>query len=71
MKFLLNKVVGPHHLFIDELYSLTGEVESVLNSRPLTPLDSASDDGIEVLTSGHFLVGKISQVCSSSRYLQA
>ena len=58
MKLLLNKVVGPHHLFIDELYSLTVEVESVLNSRPLTPLDCASDDGIEVLTPGHFLVGK-------------
>ena len=58
MKLLLNKVVGPHHLFIDELYSLTVEVESVLNSCPLTPLDSASDDGIDVLTPGHFLVGK-------------
>ena len=51
MKLLLNKVVGPHHLFIDELYSLNFEVESVLNCCPLTPLNSASDDGIEVLTS--------------------
>ena len=58
MKLLLNKVVGRHHLFIDELNSLTVEVESVLNSHPLTPLDSASDDGIDVLTPGHFLVGK-------------
>ena len=58
MKVLVNKVVCPHHLFIDELYSLTVEVKSILNSRPLTPLNSASDDGIEVLTPGHFLVGK-------------
>ena len=58
MKLLLNKVIGLHHLFIDELYSLTVKVESVLNSRPLTPLNSASDDGIEVLTPRHFLVGK-------------
>ena len=58
MKLLLNKVVGPYHLFIDELYSLTVNVESVLNSHPLTPHDSASDDGIEVLTPEHFLVGK-------------
>ena len=58
MKLLLNKVVGPHPFFIDELYSLIVEVEPVLNSRPLTPLDSASDDGIEVLTPGHFLIGK-------------
>ena len=58
MKLLLTKVVGPHNLFIDELYSVTVEIEAVLNSRPLTPLDSAPDDGIEVLTPGHFLVGK-------------
>ena len=58
MKLLLTKVVGPHNLFIDELYSITVEIEAILNSRPLTPLDSAQDDGIEVLTPGHFLVGK-------------
>ncbi len=49
---LLTKVVGPHNLFIDELYSITVEVKAILNSRPLTPLDSAQDDGIEVLTPG-------------------
>ena len=48
----------PSSLFTDELYSLTVEVESVLNSCHLTPLDSTSDDSIEVLTPGHFLVGK-------------
>ncbi len=58
MKLLLAKVVGPHNLFIDELYFLTVEIEAVLNSRPLTPIDSSPDDGIEVLTPGHFLVGK-------------
>ena len=58
MKLLLAKVVGSHNLFIDELYSITVEIEAILNSRPLTPLDSARDDGIEVLTPGHFLVGK-------------
>ncbi len=58
MKLLLAKVVGPHNLFIDELYSLTVEIEAVLNSRPLTPIDSSPDDGIEILTPGHFLVGK-------------
>ena len=58
MKLLLAKVVGSHNLFIDELYSITVEVEAILNSRPLTPLDSARDDGIEVLTPELFLVGK-------------
>ena len=41
MKLLLAKVVGSHNLFIDELYSITVEIEAILNSRPLTPLDSA------------------------------
>ena len=56
-KRLLIKVVGPHNLFMDELYSLTVEIEAVLNSQPLTPLDSSPDDGVEVLTPGHFLIG--------------
>ena len=58
MKLLLAKVVDSHNVFIDELYSITVEIEAILNSRPVTPLDSAQDDGIEVLTPGHFLVGK-------------
>ena len=57
MKLLLIKVVGTHNLFMDELYSLIVEIEAVLNSRPLTPLDSSPDEGVEVLTPGHFLVG--------------
>ena len=58
MKRLLIKVVGPHNLFMDELYFLTVEIEAVLNSRPLTLLDSSLDDGVEVLTPGHFLVSR-------------
>ncbi len=49
MKLLLVKVVGSHNFFIDELYIVTVEIEAILNSWPLNPLDSAQDDGIEVL----------------------
>ena len=58
MKRLLYKVVNPHYLSMDELFTLLVEIESVLNSRPLVPLDSGPEDGTEVLTPGHFLVGK-------------
>ncbi len=58
MKMLLYKVVNPHHLSLDECLTLLAEIESVLNSRPLIPLNSAPEDGVEVLTPGHFLVGK-------------
>ena len=57
MKLLLAKVVGSYNLFIDELYSITVEIEAILNSRPLIPLDSAQDYGIEVFTPGHLLMG--------------
>ena len=43
---------------MDELFTLLVEIKSVLNSRPLVPLDSGPEDGTEVLTPGHFLIGK-------------
>ena len=74
MKIFLAKVIGSHNLYIDELYSITVKIEAILNSRPLTPLDSAQDDGIEVLTPGHFLLSNlflflISLLASTTTYL--
>ncbi len=43
---------------MDELNTITVEIEAVLNSHPLVPLESSSDDGIECLTPGHFLIDK-------------
>ena len=68
MKQLFTKVVGPHNLFMDELYSLTVEIEAALNSRPLTPLDSSPDDGIEVLMPGHFLIGRALKSIPTTNY---
>ena len=42
----------------EELTTVLCQVECCLNSRPLVPLQSHSDDGIDVLTPGHFLVGR-------------
>ena len=41
----------------EELTIILTQVEACLNSRPLTPIPS-EDDGIEVLTPGHFLIGQ-------------
>ncbi|XP_018398673.1 PREDICTED: uncharacterized protein LOC108776525 [Cyphomyrmex costatus] len=56
-KYHLKRVMGDALLTFEELYSLLVQIESVLNSRPLSPLSSHPDDLLP-LTPAHFLVGK-------------
>ncbi len=58
MKSLLKRVIGENKLTFEEMSTVLCQVESCLNSRPLVPLNSPNDDGIEALTPGHFLIGK-------------
>jgi len=55
MKTLLKKVVGEHVLRTDEFNTVLLEAAAVMNSRPLTPVDSQATDLTEPLTPGHFL----------------
>ena len=57
MKTLLQKLITPHHLRFDELYTILTEFEAVLNSRPIVPLNSTNIDDT-TLTLGHFLIGR-------------
>ena len=50
--------MGAQRLTYEELHTNICQVECCLNSRPLFPLFSHSEDGIEVLTPGHFLVSR-------------
>ncbi|XP_071581395.1 uncharacterized protein [Temnothorax nylanderi] len=52
----LIKVTKDSHLKYEELETLLIQIEAILNSRPLTPISSDSDDFI-FLTPGHFLIG--------------
>ncbi|XP_062535347.1 uncharacterized protein LOC134204551, partial [Armigeres subalbatus] len=51
-----NRVLKNHTLPHDEMETLLTQIESCLNSRPITPLSDDSTD-FEVLTPGHFLIG--------------
>ena len=53
-----SRVVGEVKLTFEEATTVLAQIEACLNSRPLTPLPSAEDKGIEVLTPGHFLIGR-------------
>ncbi len=58
MKILLLKLVGNHRLTYEEMTTVLTEVEATLNSRPLLPVHSTSPNGLEILTAGHFLIGR-------------
>ena len=56
MKQHLRKVTGEVKLTYEELSTVMAQIEACLNSRPLVPLPT--EEGLEVLTPGHFLVGR-------------
>ena len=57
MKYHLKRVVGEATLTYEELSTLVYQIESCLNSRPLTPLSNDVNE-LQALTPGHFLIGR-------------
>ena len=45
-------------LTFEELTTVLTQVEAVMNSRPLLPLETLPEDGVQPLTQSHFLMGK-------------
>lgn len=56
VKYHLKRVLGSHTFTFEQLYTVLAEIESVLNSRPLTPMSSDVNDTC-YLTPRHFLTG--------------
>ncbi|GFU36556.1 integrase catalytic domain-containing protein [Trichonephila clavipes] len=55
--YLQERVVGSARLTLEEYLTVITQIEGILNSRPLSPLPTDTDD-FQVLTPGHFLIGK-------------
>ena len=56
-------------LTFEELFTVLTMLEASLNSRPLSPMSSDTND-LAVLTSGHFLIGSSLQSLPSSKSTQ-
>ena len=57
-KFHLKRIVGQERLTFEELSTITCNIESFLNSRPLGPVTSHDLEGSSPLTPSHFLIGR-------------
>lgn len=66
LKHHFRRIVGSVKLTFEELTTVSTQIEACLNSRPLTPLPHP-EDGTEVLTPGHFLVGAPLEALPDSR----
>ncbi|XP_044594834.1 uncharacterized protein LOC123272199 [Cotesia glomerata] len=57
IKFHLRRTIGDSLLTHEQYSTLLAQIEAILNSRPLTPLNEDPAD-LAVLTPGHLLIGK-------------
>ncbi|XP_044575165.1 uncharacterized protein LOC123258974 [Cotesia glomerata] len=57
IKFHFRRTIGDSLLTLEQYSTLLAQIEAILNSRPLTPLNEDPAD-LAVLTPGHFLIGQ-------------
>ena len=57
-KSLVRKLLGTLSLTVEEYATILTDVEATLNSLPLCPMNTQPEDRLDVLTPGHFLIGR-------------
>ncbi|XP_055615123.1 uncharacterized protein LOC129761429 [Toxorhynchites rutilus septentrionalis] len=67
VKYHLKRVVGNQQLTFEEMSTVLVQIESVLNSRPLTPCSDDPND-LTAVTPAHFLVGRQMQSIPEPSY---
>lgn len=68
-KYHLKRIIGDGRCTYEELTTILCQIESCLNSRPLCPISSDPDD-FEILTPGHFLIGRPLRALSQPSVLE-
>ncbi|XP_055622236.1 uncharacterized protein LOC129765826 [Toxorhynchites rutilus septentrionalis] len=56
-KFHFRRIMGNRSFSVDQFLTVAAQIESILNSRPLSPLSESPTD-YSALTPGHFLIGE-------------
>ena len=54
---ILTRVIGDSKLDFEEMSTLLAKIKACLNSHPLGVIPHNNDDSVEVLTTGHLLIG--------------
>ena len=62
-KYHLKRSLGTSKITMEEFLTIVVQIGGILNSRPLVPLSNDINE-FEVLTPGHFLIGRCSDVIS-------
>ena len=60
-KRLLKKMTNNLTFTYEEFNTILTQVAAVLNSRPIAPLETISEEGLEAMTPVHFMVGRALQ----------